>query len=178
MLRYALMVTAALSLFTSTRACSCIFPFPTLSDCAVDDVSAAVLVTMKCVKTVICDANNGAAVADVVIEQVFKDNTGLSLSVGDMVTVRSLTGASLCGAGLSFEAETPWIMFVRNSNQPGSNIDETFSDATICEVGDADLSTTSCSGNVFQPTQSQIQQLRNGCNGIVFSPPFGPVVSV
>ena len=163
MLRHALMVTAALSLFTSINACSCLFPGPTLSDCAVDPNQAALLVTMKCVKTVICDANNGAAVVDVVIDKVFKDKTGLGLSVGDMVTVRSLTQGSLCGVGLSFEPETQWILFAGNSNQPGTNIPTVFSDASVCEADDADLSTGLCSGNIREPTQGQINQLMGGC---------------
>ena len=170
MFRYAVMAIAALSLFTFANACSCFFPAPTLSECAVDDDAAALLVTMKCVKTVICDINNGAAVVDVVIDKVFQDNTGTDLSVGDMVTVRSLTQEALCGTGLSFEAETQWILFVRDSSQPGTSIDETFSDATICEVGDADLSTNLCSGNIRDPTQNQINQLMNGCSFITIPP--------
>ena len=170
MLRYALMVAAALSLFTSAKTCSCFFPAPTLFDCAVDNDEAALLVTMKCVKSVICDANNGAAVVDVVIDKVFKDQTGMGLSVGDMVTVRSLTGQSLCGTGLSFEAQTQWIMFVHSISQPGTNIDDIFSDATICEVGDADLSTNVCSGNIREPTQNQINNLMDGCRGFVTAP--------
>ena len=165
MLRYALMVAAALSLFSSATACRC-FPPPPLSECSVRDDTAALLVTMKCVKTVICDVNNGAAVVDVVVDKVFKDNTGTGLSAGDMATVRSLTQGSLCGAGLSFEAETQWILFAAKSSQGGSfiNTDDEFSDGSICEVGDADLSTDSCSGNIREPTQAQIDELMDGCN--------------
>ena len=162
MLRYALMVTATLSLFTSINACTCLAPDP-LSDCAVGTNQAALLVTMKCVKTVICDVNNGAAVVDVVIDKVFKDNTSLGLSVGDMVTVRSRTQGSLCGVGSSFKPETQWILFAGNSNLPGTDISTVFSDASVCEVNDADLSTGLCSGNIREPTRGQIRRLMLGC---------------
>ena len=201
MFRYALMVAAALSLFSSANACTC-FPPPALSECAVGDDTAALLVTMKCVKSVICDINSGVAVVDVVIDKVFKDNTNLGLSVGDMVTVRSLTQSATCGIGLSFEAGAQWILFGRappppepiddftiggrRLQQPSNNnaavatdfvaildrsgIDDKFSDGSVCEVGDADLSTNLCSGNIIEPTQNQINQLMNGCNSITVPP--------
>ena len=133
--------------------------------CSVRDNTAALLVTMKCVKTVICDIHNGVAVVDVVIDKVFEDKTGTGLSAGDMATVRSVTEPFLCGTGSSFEAETQWILFVNTSRQGGlsTSVYEDFSDGSICEVGDADLSTDSCAGNIREPTQAQIDEQMNPC---------------
>eukprot|EP00892_Ulva_mutabilis_P000907 jgi/Ulvmu1/10817/UM069_0053.1 len=211
--------TLSLQLFSSANACSCFFPGPALSDCSVGENTAALLVTMKCVKSVICSVNDGAAVADVVIDKVFRDNTDLGLSVGDMVTVRSLTQGSLCGVGASFLSEEQWILFAtapttrprvpvddltsgaRRLQQQGArasaqavaddgstieivdlsfaviDADGTFSDGTVCEVDDADLSTHLCAGNIIQPTQPQIMELMNGCNGTISNPGPDPVAT-
>eukprot|EP00892_Ulva_mutabilis_P000908 jgi/Ulvmu1/10818/UM069_0054.1 len=157
---------AAIVLLSPAAACRC-FPPPPLSECSVRDNTAALLVTLKCVKTVACNINDGVAVADVVIDKVFKDNTRLSLSEGDMVTVRSPTQGSLCGIGGAFRFEEQWILFGSPFRTPPLGIaeeDGTFSDGTICNVEEADLSTDTCSGNIIEPTKLQIMELMDGCS--------------
>lgn len=120
MLRSLLLAAASLALLLSpsANACTCA-PSPPLSDCEVPDNGAALLVTLKCIKTLICDINTGTAVADVVIDKVFKDNTDQNFKVGDMATVRSATQESICGVGLEFAPETQWIIFAIALPSPG-----------------------------------------------------------
>ena len=204
MLRYVSVGVTALALIASANACACLPP-PPLSDCGVNIDSAALLVTMKCVKSVSCEPGAGVypgvSVADVLIDKIFRDNTGLGLSVGDMVTVKSLTQPTFCGIGRDFEAGSQWILFAngpptpepindltsgtRRLQQPGNNDaaiaqftavldrsvgDDVFSDGSVCEVGDADLITHNCFGNIIEPTQDQIDELMDACSAAIVTP--------
>lgn len=106
----ALLGAAMLSFIGSTFACSCIIP-PPLSECVVREDQAALLVTVKCVKSLQCDLFSGTAVADVMIDQVFQDNTNLTLTNGTMITISSGLQGSLCGFGPSLTPSTQLIVF-------------------------------------------------------------------
>lgn len=60
--------------------------------------SAALLVTVQCVKSLRCTEFTGTAVADVVVEKVFQSNieSNLTLAEGSMVTIKSELESSLC----------------------------------------------------------------------------------
>lgn len=109
-----------LALLSSVSACSCLFP-PPLSECAVRENEAALLVRVVAKKTFQCTQFDGTAIADVLITRVFKDNTDLDLKRGTVVSVESSTQGSLCGFGL--EPGTQYILF---ANAPFMSDDDAF----------------------------------------------------
>eukprot|EP00892_Ulva_mutabilis_P000911 jgi/Ulvmu1/10820/UM069_0056.1 len=212
-----------LSLVASAFGCSCLTT-PPLSECAVLENQAALLVTVKCVKSLQCDEFSGTAVADVMIDKVFQDNTNLTLTNGTMVTIKSRLESSLCGFGMSFRPATQLIVFagipappfnpdgdgegvvivpdddlelladdddaptaarrlmqstsvvIRASSGENTStfdviadvgdadVENLFSDGTVCDVMTADLETSLCSGNLFSPSMQNITTLMMGCS--------------
>eukprot|EP00892_Ulva_mutabilis_P000909 jgi/Ulvmu1/10819/UM069_0055.1 len=161
-------------MLSRANACSCIFP-PPLSDCDVRDDHAALLLTIKCVTTQVCDAFSGTAVADAEITQVFKDRTSLKLKKGDVVSIRSALSSAACGAGESFKVGDQWIMFANRPFEPDSFqvVDEltidpgdpfTPPEVTFCDVSEAELETSICAGNVFKPMRQNITDITRGCS--------------
>lgn len=192
MLRYALMFTTALSLLCFADAFSC--RSAPLSECAVGENSAALLVTMQCVKEFVCDESHiGEVVADVVIDKIFKDDTAVGLGVGDKVTVRPQTSVHFRpGIGSTFSPGDQWILFVHASGDSESDpvdtddvyvrpathkfadttsstsaatlIPNVFSDGSVCQTGRADFVMDPCARNIKEPTKPAINELMNACN--------------
>lgn len=234
MSRMLLIGAALLSLVSNALACSCFFPGTTLRDCPVGDGQVALLVTIKCVKSLQCESFTGTAIADALIEEVFLDNTdsNLTLAVGETVTIKSELESSLCGFGRSFFPGSQLIVFAAVPSPPFSladlpvgdelelvssgpfpadpddypsdeddvdvpsrrlmqrvgatitasanensstisvglrgdvvDLDGVFSDGSICDVADADLSTGLCNFNIVQPSLQNITDLMAGCSG-------------
>ena len=186
----AVAAAASLSLISSVNGCTC-GTIPSLFDCEVPEGYAALLVTTNCVKQVSCINRRYAAVADTVIDKVFKDNTVLGLSAGDMVTVRS-RGRGSC-IGPAFAPGMQMVILAPNIHRSveddddeddddedddeeideeslyyrilrSKRIDDSFSDGSMCEVSDADFDVGSCSPGVTEPTQAQINQLIHSCS--------------
>lgn len=107
--------TSILALLSSVSACSCIFP-PPLSECAVGENEAALLVRVVAKKTFQCSQFDGTAIADVLITRVFKDNTDLDLKRGSVVSIESSLQGSLCGFGL--QTGTQYILFANAPFEP------------------------------------------------------------
>lgn len=175
-----LLAAAALMLASTAstaHACRCVPP-PPLSDCNVRGDQAALLVTINCVKSLICDVNDGVAVADVIIDRVFQDNAGLGFEEGDKATISSFTQSSLCGLGKAFAPGDQWIVFARPPFKGGSGSGSAggvFSDGSVCEVMDADLEIGGCSDNIRRPSAAQVEELAEGCgNPIVNAGPPPP----
>ena len=190
MLSYALAVaaTAASLLVSSANGCSCRTIQPTsLSDCEVPEGFAALLVTTHCVKKVSCKEFffKSAAIADSVIDKVFKDNTDLALSAGDMVTVRSRTKSSCFGPaiapGMQMVILSPSHRRLGEDDNDDDDdeigeesylstilrrreIDDFFSDGSKCEINDADFDVGFCSPAIIDPTQAQINQIIHSCS--------------
>lgn len=164
MLRALLLAIAAgallLSSATNVNACKCLAPRP-LSECDTGDTEAAILVTIQFTRAAGCDINTAVVVADVVVDKIFRDNTGLGLKAGDMTTIISSSLGLLCGIGSRFVVRDQWIMFATPSNPPR------VPDPSICDMlaMDAVLGTNSCSkGNIMKPTNTQIDELMLGCS--------------
>ena len=117
--------------------------------------------------------------ADVEIDQVFKDNTDLDLTVGDVVSIKSGLQSAACGEGGSFMVNDQWIMFVRTpfvginsvDSQATRRLDLTtrpverdISEETLCDLEGADLQTDVCSGNVLQPRVTDVAGLELACS--------------
>ena len=190
MLRYILALAAAFLLLSCKTAASCAFTPAPLEDCEVGDNSAALLVRVKCVKTFWC-GRSGDAVADVAIDKIFRDKTGLALSEGAMVTVHT-TPYGPNGVPDLFQPNHQWILFASErparedyvalqAEDVGGNVtlleilkddlgirDDEFSDGTVCTVGDADLTFSSCSRNTLMPSSNDIKQITTGCSSDSF----------
>ena len=117
--------------------------------------------TIKCVTTKICSTafQSGDAVADVEINQVFKDNTKSGLKVGDIISVMSSLNTAACGIGGSFEVGDQWIMFP-GKPFPGETDN---SDDTLCDLESAEFQTNACVGNVLRPSKVDRRDLELGC---------------
>lgn len=127
MLRSLLLAAAALLLSSSASACTCLPGTPPpLSQCNTADNEAALLVTITCVKMVVGEFNIEEAVAKVVIDKIFDDNTGLGLSVGDTTAIKSRKSSAACGVGGSFAPGDQWIMFATpaSDSPPAAQIDD------------------------------------------------------
>lgn len=120
MSRLALLGALLLSLASRGFACSCVVPGPLSERCPLAEGSAALLVTVQCVKSLRCTEFTGTAVADVVIDKVFQNklDSNLTLAEGSMVTIKSELESSLCGFGGSFVPNNQFIVFVSLPQQP------------------------------------------------------------
>lgn len=189
MLRYILLSAATLSLLSSSTATSCITSEISRPECEVGDNSAALLVTVRCAKSVRCGPR-GDTVADVVVDKVFNDTTGLILTEGAMVTVHFDLDVHAVNGLTPFQPSEQWILFARErrsreeleadlvERSKGSAVAlelfledyklsaEEFSDGSVCNVGSSDLTATEyCARrNMLNPTESQIQHLTMACS--------------
>ena len=156
-----LLSAVALALLTPASACRCLPP-PPLSDCELRQDAVALLVTIKCVTTKLCSSTRtvGNAVADVHVDQVFKDMSGFELKAGDVVSISSTLETSACGQGGSFGVGDQWIMFATAQRTPFEDI----FDDTLCDLNGADFRTDTCSGNVFEPTKVDVRDIAVGCS--------------
>ena len=197
---------AVLALLSSVSACSCIQP-PPLSECAVRDNEAALLVRVLSKQTFQCSQFDGTAISDVMITRVFKDNTELELKRGSVISVESSLFGNLCGFDLQTGAQ--YILFAntpfvpeeddgdaeesaddseddvvkpsRRLMQPktasiritaqavdGAQVSARgFSDGETCDIPSGDLSTSLCSGNIFDPKRKDILELEAGCAALM-----------
>lgn len=120
MFRSTFIGAAVLALLATVSACSCIEP-PPLSECAVGDDEAALLVRVISRQTFQCNEFDGTVIADVLIRQVFKDNTELNLTRGSVISVETNLFGNLCGFDL--EPATQYILFVNTPFVP-EEVDE------------------------------------------------------
>lgn len=122
--------TTILALLSSVSACSCIQP-PPLSECAVRDNEAALLVRVVAKQTFQCNQFDGTVIADVFITKVFKDNTDLELKRGTIVSIESSLFGNLCGFDLN--TGTQYIVF---ANAPFVPEDDDDSEEPIVLIAD------------------------------------------
>lgn len=123
--------TTVLALLSSVSACSCLPP-PPLSECAVRDNEAALLVRVVARQTFQCNQFEGSAIADVYISRVFKDNTDLELKRGTVVSIESSLFGNLCGFDLL--TGTQYIVFANGPFVPKTDDDD---EEPVIEVDDA-----------------------------------------
>lgn len=118
MIAKGLIGTTILALMASVSACSCLEP-PPLSQCAVRDNEAALLVRVMAVQTFQCSRFDGSSIADVSIIQVFKDNTNLDLKRGSDASIETVFLSSLCG--FPMRVGTQYIIFAQGQLVPDNN---------------------------------------------------------
>lgn len=157
-------------LMAIVMACSCITS-PPLSECDVRERQAALLVEVKCRKTIQCSLIGGTGVSDVEIVLVLDDKTDLNLAEGEVVSVESSLDGGRCG--FSLDVGSKYILFAgqtaivaRNATTTSSDVDIELAPAedVVCHTFDAPLTTGSCLGNIKNPTEEQIAELMGGCH--------------
>lgn len=77
-----------------------------------------------------CSQFSGSFVADAKIEKVFKDNTGLDLSVGETVSISSSLFGNLCGYSLT--ADNKYIVFARATGAQDDETDDEDETEKVC----------------------------------------------
>lgn len=182
------LAAAALKLFLPAGACICL-PERPLLECAVVEDEAALLVTIKrvtidaaggaCDSGAVC-ASRGNAVAEVEIDHVFKDMTGLNLKKGDIIPIGSVLEYAECGRGEFFASGDTWIMSANTLITPDSARAPTGDLTTVnttrrlldtkLSVPEVDLWTSVCSFSMFAPTEADVADLKQGCGGAALTP--------